>query len=254
MTNEPTRLIDEDPGFARLAAASSAEQPSNEQLAKALALVPAAVAASRWSFGWRTLGARMTIGVAMVGLAVLGITTMREERSSSERNVAPVAVAATLALPPPPAELAAPTLSVNDLADAPPKGAAVDRRAATPTSSVRTSAEPAIEPPQTLASAEPPVGRGTFREELALVSTARSALESGDAAACMRAVARYDERFHAGTFAHEIEVLRIEALAASGDRAQAHSRAEKFLAANPKSPYAERVRSLIAKNRPSTSQ
>jgi hypothetical protein len=61
----------------------------------------------------------------------------------------------------------------------------------------------------------------------------------------MRTVARYDERFHAGIFALEIEVLRIEALAASGDRAQARSRAATFLAANAKSPYAERVRSLI---------
>ena len=94
-----------------------------------------------------------------------------------------------------------------------------------------------------------PAGQGTFREELALVSAARTALETGDASACLRAVDRYDERFRAGIFAQEIEVLRIEALAASGDRTRARALAERFLAVNAKSPYADRVRSLIERTR-----
>ncbi len=250
MMKEPTRLIHEDPGFARLVAASSAEEPSSEQLDKALALATDAAVSSRWSLAWRAgLGARIAIGFAVVGMAIVGIAELRGEQSPSELGVAPVAVAASLPTASPLAptvEVAAPTVSVNDLADVPSATVSARRRVATPSSPSHASADDGpFEGAHAQRGAEPGVDRGTFREELALVSAARGALETGDVAACMRAVARYDERFHAGIFAHEIEVLRIEAIAASGDRAQARSRAEKFLAANAKSPYAERVGSLI---------
>jgi hypothetical protein len=39
-------------------------------------------------------------------------------------------------------------------------------------------------------------------------------------------------------------VLRIEALSQSGDASRAKSLAESFLAKNPNSPYATRLRSL----------
>ena len=42
----------------------------------------------------------------------------------------------------------------------------------------------------------------------------------------------------------EATVVRIEALSASGDSARAKSMAEGFLAKNPNSPYATRLRNL----------
>lgn len=281
---EPTRLIHDDPGFARLVAASSAEEPARDQLDKALALASNAAASSRWSLAWRGgLGAHLALGLAAVGVALAGFAGLRGERSASDVAVASAAAAqavpgaASPAVVAPPApgeaasaafapggpgeaapsaappsvvvELAAPPVSVNELVDAPRFAATAPRRAV-----ARSGAEPATadEAAPAALGAEPGARRGTFREELALVSAARSALETGDAAGCMRAVARYDERFQAGTFAHEIEVLRIEALAASGERAAARARAERFLATNTESPYAERVRSLLERtaNRP----
>jgi outer membrane protein assembly factor BamD (BamD/ComL family) len=102
-----------------------------------------------------------------------------------------------------------------------------------------------VDGPPPARSGAPGGDRGTFRDELALVSTARTSLEAGDVATCVNALERYDERFRAGIFAQEIEVLHIEALAASGARAHARTRAEKFLALNATSPYAERVRSVV---------
>ena len=65
MTNGPTRLIHEDPDFARLVAASSAEEPSSDQLEKALSLATGAAASSRWSLAWRgSLASRLAIGSA----------------------------------------------------------------------------------------------------------------------------------------------------------------------------------------------
>ncbi|MDF2697715.1 MAG: hypothetical protein K0S65_6098 [Labilithrix sp.] len=238
MTKGPTRLIDQDPGFARLVAASENEEPSSDQLDKALSLATDAAATSRWSLGWRGgLTARLAVGVAAIGIAVLGIASMRDERASRsdaiQTGLVP-APAESVVIAPPRREPAVTIVSVHDLAPAPPPK--VPARAPAPGGSTRTS------------SPEGPIAgsaRGSFSDELALVSTARAALEAGDAPACLRAVERYDERFRSGIFAQEIEVLRIEAIAASGEKARARTLAERFLATNGRSPYADRVRSLV---------
>jgi hypothetical protein len=48
----------------------------------------------------------------------------------------------------------------------------------------------------------------------------------------------------------EASVLRIEALAKTGDRAAAKRAADAFLRANPASPYAARVQSLVGASNP----
>jgi hypothetical protein len=88
-------------------------------------------------------------------------------------------------------------------------------------------------------------GRGTFSEELALTSAARAALARGDVVSCLSAVDRYQRTFGSGVFAQEIDVIRIEALAKSGERERAHSSAQRFLDTNATSPYADRVRSVF---------
>jgi hypothetical protein len=49
--------------------------------------------------------------------------------------------------------------------------------------------------------------------------------------------------------APEATVLRIEALLESGDRAQASALAERFETSNPKSPYTERIRSILSRSK-----
>jgi hypothetical protein len=242
MTKGPTRLIDQDPGFARLFAASENEEPSSDQLDKALSLATDAAATSRWSLAWRgALTARLAMGIAATGIAILGIASMRDERSTRSNAIQMGMVPApaeSAVIAPPRSEPAVTTLSVHDLAPAPPPK--VPSRAPAPGGNTRAS------------SPEGPItgeARGSFSDELALVSAARAALETGNAPACLRTVERYDERFRSGIFAQEIEVLRIEALAASGETARATTRAERFLATSGRSPYADRVRSLIERTR-----
>ena len=246
----PTRLIHEDSDFARLVAASANEEPANDQLAKALAMANDAGAETHWSLAWRgSLAARVAIGVAVLGLVATGIATMRGG-DGAEKPSARVVELGAAAVASPPAEVARAVdavpepVSVNDLADAPPAIATAPRRTA-----ARSSAEAgsrAVPFGGASTPEKPPErsGHGTFAEELALVSAARAALEKGDLAACQLAVDRYEARFRAGTFAEEIEVLRIETLAASGDSARAKTLADRFLGAHATSPYAGRVRSL----------
>jgi outer membrane protein assembly factor BamD (BamD/ComL family) len=61
------------------------------------------------------------------------------------------------------------------------------------------------------------------------------------ALAALRSYAR--EHPH-GALRQEATLLRIEALHRAGDRARARALAERFLADNPNSPHAPRVRAL----------
>lgn len=81
--------------------------------------------------------------------------------------------------------------------------------------------------------------------ESQLVSQARAELQGGNAAAALRTLARLDAEFPQGKLRQEREVLTIEALAASGQRAAAAQRAEAFLRLFPRSPYAARLQTFV---------
>jgi len=282
MTSEPKRLFDEDPGFAHLASASEKEGPSAAQMDKLLSLATQAAMTPRprWS---RRRQPSVVVGVAVIGASILGIAVgaVSFSRSGASRASEPSAAEPARASPdvleqrvPPAGEarandaIAAPTsspsngrplktVSVDDLAPAPPATSSstdrLARRAAESTGAPlagpravpsMSAPAPSRDAPGDDAVAATEVG-ATFDEELALVSAARSALKRGDARSCMRAVDDYRARFGAGTFAQEIEAIRIEALFRAGERARARAAAEQFLASNAASPYADRVRSLL---------
>ena len=95
-----------------------------------------------------------------------------------------------------------------------------------------------------------PVQPSTLSGEVGALQVARNALARDDAAAALAALDRYKSRYPAGRLAPEATVLRIEALVARGDRAQASALAERFESSNPKSPYAERIRSILKARSP----
>jgi hypothetical protein len=261
MTKGPTRLIHEDPGFAHLVAASRNDGPSSAQVDKALSLATQAAAASRWT-SWRWLAPGLAVSAVVVGTSMLAI--IGGPGPSASDDAAGQGAVAAPAPSAPAAEMRGDTpvmtVSVADLAPAPPATPAAHVSARR--SPVRPAASAIVArsnlreatgdgvntSPDARSDGEPAragAARTTFGEELALVSAARAALEAGDVPSCMDAVDRYGERFGSGIFAQEIEAIRIEALAASGDRARARAAAERFLEANARSPYADRVRSLI---------
>jgi TolA-binding protein len=82
-------------------------------------------------------------------------------------------------------------------------------------------------------------------EELSLLEEARLALSAGDHGLALRTLDAYSRRFPRRKMGSEATVLRIETLAAKGDDAAARELGLSFLRAQPKSPYAKRVRSLV---------
>jgi type IV secretory pathway VirB10-like protein len=115
--------------------------------------------------------------------------------------------------------------------------------------------EPAHEPePAPLAGPEParltassalPAAQeraSTLAQESALLADARAKLRSGSAGEALRLLQQSQQRFPRAVLHEEREVVTIEALAASGDRASARARAQRFLDRHPDSAHAEKVR------------
>jgi TolA-binding protein len=112
-----------------------------------------------------------------------------------------------------------------------------------PTEPSNVEAPAAVPAPR--AAKPSPAASADISGEIAAISVARAALDKGNARGALAALDHYQQDFPRGTLAPEATVLRIEALNVAGDRARAKSLGEAFLKAHPKSPHAQRVRSLI---------
>jgi TolA-binding protein len=81
--------------------------------------------------------------------------------------------------------------------------------------------------------------------ELAALEQARGAFLRRDYSQTLRLLDEYAQRFPKRRLGSEATVLRIEALAARGDRQSATRIGRDFLQSQPNGPYAQRVRSVI---------
>jgi len=196
------------------------------------------------------LGTNAWMIVGVLGAAVLSsaaVVGISEHRSSSSlATVAPAAPGTPRTEDPGNPEPAAdipPAIHSQDVESLPsvavtsPRGAAVSSK---PSGRSAVTSDAKSE----AARAAP---TSSLRRELELVEAARRALRGGDASACLSSVARYEEEFPSGQFTHEGQVMRIEAMALAGNHDKARRLAHAFLQANPKSPYADRVRSVLAR-------
>ncbi|AKU99665.1 hypothetical protein AKJ09_06329 [Labilithrix luteola] len=254
MNDEPKRLVDEDPGFARLVAASRGDGPSRAEVDELVSLTRRMVSASRWR-PWRWLGS----GAAIVGASVLTVVAATSVWTGRRgTNVTPVAFPVTN--PATEAPLVVGGIEpepAREKAAAAPSPPAVDDPAPPVVASPRTrtavtpvhSAKPVVPEVRAQGTSSPASELSTFDEELALLTAARSGLHSHDIPSCLRAIERYESRFGSGLFAEEMQVIRIDALASSGERAQAHVLAQRFLNTSPTSAYAARVRVLAERTR-----
>lgn len=96
-------------------------------------------------------------------------------------------------------------------------------------------------------SAEPSARAGakSIGLEIAKLDGVRSALRANAPAEALRLLEDYGHEHPGGVLAQEAVLLRIEALAASGNIAAARSVAERFLRDNPKTPHRRRISVLV---------
>jgi hypothetical protein len=88
-------------------------------------------------------------------------------------------------------------------------------------------------------------GSALLTAELKALDAARSALAGGNAVRALRLLDDYARRYPRGRLGLEAEVLRIDALARSGQGAAAQTRARAFLKRRPNSVLAARVRAHL---------
>ncbi|HET9956608.1 MAG TPA: hypothetical protein VFQ61_19050 [Polyangiaceae bacterium] len=86
---------------------------------------------------------------------------------------------------------------------------------------------------------------GNLTAELALLESSRRALVAGEPKRSLSLLDEYTRKFPRPRLSSEAQVLRIEALVASGERGKALELGRSFLARQGHSPFARRVRSLI---------
>jgi hypothetical protein len=253
----PKRLVDEgDPFESALLRGARAYQPDPAARAHTLAAlglasgatVAVGATAAKGGLGWllRTVTGKIVLSVIACGLIGGSVLVATHYARRSERAAVAPASSTTIAIAerpvtPPSAPSAAPIASVTS-----------DTTIATSPVVASASASASQVPPP-LATARPTdpsasssaPSKADLAGEAALLDRARTALGAGDPAAALAALDEHRRGFPRPMLGIEAQVLRIEALARQGNGAQAKSLGEAFLARNPDSPHAARVRSLI---------
>jgi hypothetical protein len=170
----------------------------------------------------------MTTTVAVANTAPAPVTT-----GATNRNVIPPPETAPSttdrnAIPPPETAPRVDPPVANTSAPVPAKT----------TISARASAVP--KPTDT----SPPPAETQLTKELRALDVARSALNRGDANACLAELDKHDRAFPTGQLRMDAAILRVEALLARGDSARAKKLASDLLAQQPNGPSAQRLRTI----------
>ncbi len=266
--SDSDRLVDSSESeVERMLLRSGCETAPREARRRALLVATAAVTAStlsagnaagivatRASLGAKAASVALAKWVVIVGLAgagaIAGSVAIRAVREEPSARSTPQTIGAVAG----PAGRGPPNVAPSALQGAPP---------ATPSSllgststgafALATSADsraplavPSSGPHPTgvNAPATPSAG-ASANAELSMLDQARSQIADGDPARALSTLDAYLRRFPNGGLSPEASVLRIEALVAAGDRPAATRAAQSLLQANPTSPYARRIRSLL---------
>lgn len=167
------------------------------------------------------------LGIGVIGgAAVVGVVETADPGSASPARVA---VVVSAPIPAKPVQPSTPEAEKRDRT-----ATAATQEVAIPKPSLRAASSP-----------EPEVSTPSLADEVRALDAARGALTGGNARECLAKLDRYQADFPRGVLGIEATVLRIEALAASGARAQARDLGTRFLEAHPNSAHAARVRSVI---------
>jgi hypothetical protein len=169
--------------------------------------------ASPVSSGARPIPARLA-GESEVGRAAAGADSRAVFSSSSERG----------------------SVGVNGKETASAEANDTSRRVAT------RAGDPGL-PSSALGGSE--ITSGRLGREVSLIDEARRELAAGEAPRAQATLDAYDALARTGTLDREAQILRIEALTASGQRAAAVMLARSYLQAYPSDPHAPMLRQLV---------
>jgi hypothetical protein len=108
-----------------------------------------------------------------------------------------------------------------------------------------TASSTAPNAPRSIAPSAP---SSTLTAEVEVLDRVRRALARGDGRSALRDLDVYAQSFAQPVLGAEAYVLRVDALLEEGERAKAVALSREFLEANPASPHAPHLRSVIEQN------
>lgn len=189
---------------------------------------------------WVVLG--MLGGVALAGGASLVSDATQHDASRAAKTTSMASSRNEPARAPtgsPSPALDAPSIQLEAHDVSAPTATVISR----PALAAKPRAEVAAVTPATPSSASLPNAQSLSRE-IAMIDASRRALSSGNAAAALTQLDEYAASLRTGTLDREAQLLRIDALVLSGQRAAALTLAERYLASYPNDPHAARLRDL----------
>jgi hypothetical protein len=223
---EPRRLLDESTGLDRAILESALDDsPSPARRRRVVAAVTAAGATAATTTAAAATGGvavwKIVVGIAaLTGLGV-GASILHAQLANAPATVVVLPTSSVVVTPSAP-----PTISIA--------------------SEIAPIADPpAVVPPKPVIKKPVPPAEATapsIGREIALIDDARKSIAAGDGASALIALDQYAVECRGGALALEATVLRIEAVAATGDRDRAAVLAQKFLNDHPGTAYEARVR------------
>lgn len=189
---------------------------------------------------WKLTWLKTLIGVPVLTAAVAVPATyaLRTTRGPAAEAVAPISSRAPEVAPPPVAPAPEWAEGAAEPARAPSVAIPVERAESKSDSKKRTA--------DARRAARRTTGRSVLTRELAMLDAARSSVAAGNPVSALSLLDTYDTAFAGGVLRLEAEVVRVEALAKSGQTDRARERAQKFLRQHPASPLARKVRVYAA--------
>ncbi len=258
---DPVRLLDEGTsGFeGELLRSWASEQPSSKARANALAIAGVAVGvavtggSTALAIG-TAAGANSVAGGALApGIATTG-ASFAAKWLAAAMGVAAVGAAMVYVRAPAaeglriPAPLPAKSETTASPLVAPYSGALLEAprvpEALLVPLATRSAPRPLATAPSMAAASRGQTS--TLMNEVASLDRAHRALAEGTPRAALAQLDAYATEFPRGTLREEALVLRLEALTAAGDGAEANRVGMRFLKTFPTSPHAPRVRELLA--------
>jgi hypothetical protein len=125
------------------------------------------------------------------------------------------------------------------------KAPAVAELAETATARIEPATEASTVSPRLAAPLPSASTTVTLSDEIDALKVASTALNAGNGPAALAALDRYDHQLKGSKLRAEATILRIQALARSGNAQAASDLAQRFVDGNPDSPLVDRARSFI---------
>lgn len=182
-------------------------------------------------------GLKLLVAVGIGALVVVGVVVA--SRPDATPEVAPPSSAATAVV------VAAPSASTDSVPRTDPAAAAsldILRPDAAPSAS---SAPAAVLPRSGPATSSSAPGADSLAGEIGALDRARAKLRAGDAAGALVELDQYDREHPKGAMRSEATIVRIEALARSGQRTAAERLAKPYLDRGPDDLVGRRVRKIL---------